>query len=133
MKETHKENWKQTRRLFAVREKGHKMADKLPNPQSGLQPPSLTIDWECYAEHLEDSDLSDDQKRDLIETLWSIVCACVDLGFGIHPVQQACEQNDGNALQLDADLLSSLQGIPHNQTQKPAENAAHSRAAKEES
>ncbi len=59
-------------------------------------PPTLTIDWELYGKHLEESDLSDAEKREFLETIWSIVVSAVDLGFGVHPVQQAtgniCEQ-----------------------------------------
>ena len=54
--------------------------------------PALTIDRELYEKYLEDSDLSDAEKREFIETLWSIMVAFVDLGFGLHPLQQACEQ-----------------------------------------
>ena len=53
----------------------------------------LSIDFELYEQLLEDSDLSEEQKREYIETLWSIVVSFVDLGFNIHPVQQVCEQN----------------------------------------
>ncbi|UES36690.1 hypothetical protein [Roseibium aggregatum] len=55
--------------------------------------PSLGIDWDYYMEMLEESDAPDAQKRELIETLWGIVVAFVDIGFGVHPIQQACEQN----------------------------------------
>lgn len=59
-------------------------------------PPSLTIDWELYGKYLEESDLSDAEKREFLETLLAIVVSAVDLGFGVHPVQQAagniCEQ-----------------------------------------
>ncbi len=100
----------------------------------GMQYPSLSIDWEVYASYLDESDMSDDQKREFIETLWNIVVAFVDLGFGIHPVQQACEQNGKSDLNLTADLLSSLKDIPDNQTQYPADNAdVHCRADKEDS
>lgn len=58
--------------------------------------PALTIDWELYGKYLEDSDLSDAEKRAFLETLLAIVVSAVDLGFGVHPVQQAagniCEQ-----------------------------------------
>lgn len=54
--------------------------------------PALTIDWELYEKYLEDSDLSDAEKHEFIETLWSIMVTFVDLGFGLHPLQQACEQ-----------------------------------------
>jgi len=52
------------------------------------QPPALTIDWGLYEHYLEESDLSDDDKRALIETLWSIMVSFVDLGFRISPLQQ---------------------------------------------
>ncbi|MCF6317102.1 MAG: hypothetical protein L3J30_12655 [Marinosulfonomonas sp.] len=61
-----------------------------------VSPPTLTIDWELYGKYLDESDLSDAEKRAFLETIWSIVVSAVDLGFGIHPVQQAtgniCEQ-----------------------------------------
>ena len=54
--------------------------------------PTLTVDWETCGKMLEESDITEDQKREFIETLWSIVENFVDLGFGIHPLQQASEQ-----------------------------------------
>ena len=51
--------------------------------------PTLSIDWDLYEEYLEESDMSDDEKRELIETLWNIVVSFVDLGFGIDSVQRA--------------------------------------------
>jgi len=45
--------------------------------------PTLSIDWELYAELLSESDLTDEEKREFIETLWSLVVSFVDLGFGI--------------------------------------------------
>ena len=53
--------------------------------------PALTIDFELYAHHLENSDLTEDQKQEFLATLWSIVVTFVDLGFGIHPVQLAAK------------------------------------------
>ncbi|MEM7619880.1 MAG: hypothetical protein AAF228_05375 [Pseudomonadota bacterium] len=38
---------------------------------------------------MDDTDISDEKKRELIETLWNIIISFVDLGFGIHPLQQA--------------------------------------------
>ena len=44
--------------------------------------------WEEFIEFfslfLEDEDVSDDRKRELIETLWSIVVAFVDLGWQLR-------------------------------------------------
>ena len=55
--------------------------------------PKLTIDWDAYLAFLEDEDISEEQKRDLIETLWSIVVTFVDLGFGFEPAQEICGQD----------------------------------------
>lgn len=42
-----------------------------------------------YEAFLEETDLTPDQKRDLLEALWSIVVSFVELGFGVHPTQAA--------------------------------------------
>ena len=51
--------------------------------------PAVTVDYEKYEHFLETADLSDEQKREFIAALWSIIVAFVDLGFGVHPAQQA--------------------------------------------
>lgn len=53
----------------------------------------LTLDYKRYATLLDDPALCADQRRKMIEALWSMMTAFVDLGFGLHPVQQACGQN----------------------------------------
>jgi hypothetical protein len=42
-----------------------------------------------YLPYLGDMDLSEAQKIELLQALWSIMSACVDLAFGADPVQQA--------------------------------------------
>lgn len=83
----------------------------MPEPEKPNHPPnapSLSIDWELYGAMLEASDMSDEDKKEMIEILWNIVVAFVDLGFGLHPVQQAC----GKATPLDElqiqDVLSLM-------------------------
>ncbi|MET1414382.1 hypothetical protein ABVF61_19070 [Roseibium sp. HPY-6] len=56
---------------------------------AGSEYKTLTLDVDYYQSFLDDVDISDAQKRELIETLWNIVVQFVDLGFGIHPLQQA--------------------------------------------
>lgn len=53
--------------------------------------PRLAIDWDLYADYLDDADLSGEQKREFIETLWYIVLSFVDLGFGVDSVSHAVE------------------------------------------
>jgi len=70
--------------------------------QKTTELPTLTIDWEFYGEYLEDSDMSDAEKRELIEALWFMVVSFVDLGFGVHPAQlvtrNCCEQDQRNGV-----------------------------------
>jgi len=40
---------------------------------------------------LANSDMSDEEKREFLDAIWAIVVCAVDLGFGVHPLQQACE------------------------------------------
>jgi len=42
-----------------------------------------------YLPYLGDTNLSENQKIELLQALWSIMSACVDLAFGADPVQQA--------------------------------------------
>ena len=71
--------------------------------------PSLSIDWEVYAAMLDDCDTTPEEQRELIETLWSIVVAFVDLGFEVNAFPESCVQAD-NALSDDPpDLLSLLE------------------------
>lgn len=51
---------------------------------------AVEIDVEKYQAWLDDPDLTDDQKEQMITALWQIITAFVDLGFGVHPLQQAC-------------------------------------------
>ena len=57
-------------------------------------PPTLTLDVDLYQHYLDNSDLTDEQKKELLETLWNIICEFVQMGFHVHPVQQA-QQSSG--------------------------------------
>lgn len=49
--------------------------------KSGFTP--LTLDPERYAEHFEDMEISEADQKALLEALWSIMVAFVDLGFDV--------------------------------------------------
>ncbi|MEM9764152.1 MAG: hypothetical protein AAF968_16865, partial [Pseudomonadota bacterium] len=63
-------------------------ADQAAHPS----PRTLEVDVERYQHLLDDPALTDAQKQEIIEALWSIIISFVDLGFGVHPAQQACGQ-----------------------------------------
>lgn len=77
---------------------------------NGAAKPRLEIDIDKYQAYLDGSDLTPAQKEDFLRALWSVVVAFVDLGFGVHPVQQACGQVEkilDPLLQGDSDGLNS--------------------------
>lgn len=82
------------------------MTDIPPNFNPETAPPTLTIDWDAYRPFFEDEDISEDEKHQLIEALWSIAVSFVDLGFGVHPVQQVCGQSGDPLNEVPPDLLS---------------------------
>ena len=53
--------------------------------------PIITLDYDLYAHYLEDSDLSEAEKREFIETMWGFIVDLMSIGYEIHPVQQAQE------------------------------------------
>lgn len=59
----------------------------------------LEVDFEKYQHFLDDSDLSDAQKREFLETIWSILLNFVDLDFGIHPMQQVTDEEEPKSVE----------------------------------
>ncbi len=51
----------------------------------------VSLDYERYAAILADQKINEEDKRALIEALWSIITNFVQLGFHVHPVQQATD------------------------------------------
>ena len=58
-------------------------------PETSAAPPKLEIDYDLYASYFEDENISEADKRELLDSLWSIICSFVQMGWGVHPVQQA--------------------------------------------
>ena len=53
--------------------------------------PTVGIDVEYYQSIIDDPGVSEDRKRDLIAIIGRIVVQFIDIGFDVHPVQQAQE------------------------------------------
>lgn len=65
-------------------------------------------DLEKYMHHLDDSDLTKEQKREYLQTLWNIMSEFVALGFGEHPVQLACGKDQKTAPET---ILTALDAV----------------------
>ena len=68
--------------------------------------PSLHLNWEDWLSDLEDSDASLEDIRRLIETLWAIMRAFVDLGWDVSASN--APETCGQALDLKALLTAAV-------------------------
>lgn len=48
----------------------------------------LTIDVERYDQYMRDTGMNAEQKEEFLRAMFSIVMTFVELGFGVHPLQQ---------------------------------------------
>lgn len=84
----------------------HEITSSSPQPL-----PSLEVDLEVYRPLLDDSLVSEEDKLLLLEALWSIMLSFAQLGWGVHPAQQA--QGACGGLQRRSDSPASMdQGDP---------------------
>lgn len=56
--------------------------------------PSFGIDVDYYQGIIDDPDIPEERKRELIEVIGAIVMNFIDMGFGVHPVQLARLEKD---------------------------------------
>ena len=57
--------------------------------------PTLTLDVALFERHLEDSDLSEGDRRATLEALWAVIVGFVDLGFAVEPAAALADKSDG--------------------------------------
>ncbi|MEO0486234.1 MAG: hypothetical protein AAF092_10015 [Pseudomonadota bacterium] len=66
----------------------------------------LAFDWREWLPHLADADMSDAQKKAMIEALWAIVLGFVDLGFEVKAAEETC----GETIDLKVALAAAVLG-----------------------
>ena len=95
-------------------------------------PPKLAIHFDAreFAHFLAEVDATEAQKLEYIETLWTIVLQFIDMGFGIHPIQQACGQFD-EATALCGGADSDMVELPHSDFCKDFERVGKPLRAKQ--
>lgn len=64
---------------------------------------SLPLDVKKYQHHMEEFDLTEEQRIELLQTIWSIMAAFVDIGFGVDAVQYIFRDNSRNSLDSNGD------------------------------
>ena len=61
--------------------------------------PILTVDVEKYQGYLDDTNMTDAQKEEFLQGLWHVIVNFVELGFGVHPLQEVCGKDAGTCTQ----------------------------------
>ncbi|MBN9304829.1 MAG: hypothetical protein BGO82_11035 [Devosia sp. 67-54] len=90
---------------------------------------ALNFDVSKYLPYLEDSELTEAQGKELLESLWVIVVGFVDLGFGTSPIQQAMDKSKVIEGTATAAMVVSVPG--QSETAKQTDEARSSRAPRE--
>ncbi|MEM9733632.1 MAG: hypothetical protein AAF903_09145 [Pseudomonadota bacterium] len=112
------------------------LAADLGFSRSPEQSTALHLDVSLYERYVADSDMTEAQKQEFLQSLWSIITSFVDLGFGIHPLQQsgteACGQISDLRTLLDEDMISSTMPSPPSSPSQTGEFEAAAAARKEE-
>ena len=96
---------------------------------------ALSFDPDAFMQFVEDEDLSDEDAHALLRAVWEIIVAFVDLGLGIHPVQQAMDNSGSDSTNLPpgfGHVLASMGSVPDNNNQR-AVRAGRQRVVPEES
>ncbi|KIC51054.1 hypothetical protein [Tateyamaria sp. ANG-S1] len=84
-------------------------------PQHHTKQTTVQFNWMDWLPYLEDEAANDAQKRELIEALWSIILAFVDLGWDINSTPETCGETIDLKAALEAAVLSSEASEKHNE------------------
>lgn len=93
----------------------------------------LDTDIERFQAFLDDDDVSDDLKEEIVRSVWTIVIAFIDLGFGVFPLDQTCGQFSEMLEQRDLEAQDTLDWEQAGTTEKFNYVARDPRAAERQS
>ncbi|GFE65540.1 hypothetical protein [Litoreibacter roseus] len=80
---------------------------------------SIEIDTKRYDAYLEDASLTASERAEVLKALWTIVSGFVELGFEVHPAQQAACGKVENSLDRDGNSDSTeVQSDQHKDEEK---------------
>ena len=102
------------------------LAQNLPETDDGLGLPTLEFDYELYRNEMDKYDVSEEQAKEFLSTLFYIIHTIVDIDMGLDITQmlnldllEKASQDSGNTLSLE-------------QSASSFNEAAHTTATKQE-
>jgi len=92
----------------------------LPGPFADASADRAQLDHAKYAPMIEGFDISEAQGRELLETLWSIMCAMVEIGFTVDICAQIFPEpgSGSDAARSDVELKQTNNGEAIEQDQE---------------
>jgi hypothetical protein len=88
-----------------------------PNADFDTAQKAIGFDASKYAHLLDDDNLSEAERQELLQALWNIISQFVQLGFGVHPLQQA-QQNSDNCEQVTTEQRLIATSLLHSQKEQ---------------
>lgn len=74
----------------------------------------VSVDLDRYKHLLDDPSLSEAEKDEFLKALWSIITSFIDLGFGVHPLQEIVEADSSMDLKQAFDSAESTDSNSEN-------------------
>ncbi|MFW8634320.1 hypothetical protein [Cribrihabitans pelagius] len=84
--------------------------------------PVVSVDIEKYQALLDAPGLTDEQKEEFLQSLWSVIVSFVELGFGVHPMQEVCGQDPADGAGRPKDAFDQV-GSREPESDKPPTDA----------
>lgn len=89
-----------------------------PSPPPSITPkrpaPKVQFDWRDWLPYLDTMDAPEEKKRELIETVWSIVLAFVDMGWEVG----SGPETSGKEIDLTAVLTAAVVNLETKQSEE---------------
>lgn len=73
--------------------------------------PIIGVDVEKYQAYLDSAAMTDAQKEEFLQAMWAIIVSFVEMGFGVHPLQEVCgkvQETDDLSPKADFNRLGLL-------------------------
>ena len=84
--------------------------------------PTMTVDVDRYQKYLDEAGMTAAEKEEFLQTLWQIIVSFVELGYGVHPLQEVCGKDAGTVsdrAKEAMDAVSSRKAEQEEKTKRP--------------
>jgi hypothetical protein len=80
---------------------------------------TMTVDVERYQKYLDGSHMTAAEKEEFLQSLWKFIIGFVELGFGVHPLQEVCGKDAGSVSGRAKEAMDAVSSKKAEQEEKP--------------